>query len=77
VRNETQTAPLAGYITLREIARQLNESYYTAYSLAASGLLGEPLVVGRSHLYDRATADAAIQKRLEQRRQRAQVASVA
>jgi hypothetical protein len=77
MRSQNQAAPLAGYITLREVARQLNESYYTAYSLAASGLLGEPLVVGRAHLYAGATAESAIRCRVERRRQRGQRPQVA
>jgi hypothetical protein len=76
VKTQNQAAPLASYVTLREVARQLSESYYTAYSLAARGLLAEPLVVGRSHPCDRATAESAIQRRLEQRRQRDRRATV-
>ena len=54
---------LRDYITIREVAAELDVSYYTAYALAARGRLGTPLIVGRTHLYPRATAMHAIEQR--------------
>ena len=62
------TARLADYLTLRDVARALGGSYYSAYALAASGLLGEPITIGRTHLYARAIAEPAISHRRQQRR---------
>jgi hypothetical protein len=67
-------------VTLREIARALGSSHSAAYSLACSGALGDPIVVGRTHLYRRATAENAITLRKQQLRRngtRAPLVSVA
>lgn len=69
MRNDAADTPLADYLTLRDIARELNASYYSAYSLAASGLLGEALVIAGKHFYRRSMAEPVIARRLEQRRQ--------
>ena len=46
-------------LTLRQIAALLNASYPFAWRLAASGKLGQPTIVGASHLYARAKVEAA------------------
>lgn len=61
-------SPLAEYVTIRDVARELGASYFSAYALAASGLLGEPLLVGRQYFYPRAIAEPAIARRRAQRR---------
>jgi hypothetical protein len=59
-------SPFADFVTLRDVARMLGTSYVAAHSLAAAGLLGEPVVSGRSHFYSREVAEAAVRRRLEQ-----------
>ena len=68
--SKTLTSPtvLDGYVTIKDIARELEASYWVAYGLVASGALGDPLVVGVTHFYPRAVAEAAIRRRREQRR---------
>lgn len=56
--------PLSDFITLRDVAKQLGASYYTAYGMGACGQLGDPIMVGRTQLYPRATAERAIRQRL-------------
>lgn len=54
------------YYTIRDVAQSLQVSHSTAYSLACAGLLGPPAIVGRTHLYPRATAERAIETRRQQ-----------
>ena len=54
--------PLAGFITLRELAPRAG-SYFSAYNLAVSGALGPAVIVGRTRLYDRARAEHALTER--------------
>ena len=64
----TQTSsPLEDFLTLRDVARQLGESYHTAYALAVSGVLGDAIIVGRTQLFSRAAAEQAIRDRLDRR----------
>jgi hypothetical protein len=54
---------IADCLTLAEIAPRVG-SYYTAFSLAASGLFGDPVaVIGRSKLFSASAVDGAIAKR--------------
>jgi hypothetical protein len=55
---------LHDHITIREVAGLLRASYFTAYSLAASGVLGEPLIVGRTHFFRRDIAEMAVRDHL-------------
>jgi hypothetical protein len=55
--------PLRDYVTIRDVAAALDISYYTAYALAAQGRLGTPVLIGRTQLYPRATAERAIQEK--------------
>ena len=64
----TSPAVLDGYVTIKDVARELGSSYHVAYNLAASGKLGEPIVVGVTQFFPRATAEAAIRRRREERR---------
>ncbi len=57
-----KTDPLAGYLTLRDIT-PLVGSYFTAYSLAAAGQFGPPVIVGRTQFFSQRTAERAIEKR--------------
>jgi hypothetical protein len=59
---------LTDYVTLNEVARQLGASYHTARALAHTGQLGEPSFLAGAYLYPRATAEAAIRRRLDQQR---------
>jgi hypothetical protein len=59
---------LTDYITLNEVARQLGASYHTARSLALAGLLGEHTFLAGAYLYPRATAEAAIRRKLDRQR---------
>jgi hypothetical protein len=62
---------LSDLITLREIA-PLVGSYFTAYSMAATGEFGAPAaVVGRTRLYPRATTEEAVRHCLATRARRA------
>lgn len=71
--SQTHALPvLSDYVTLRDVARELGESYYVAYSLGASGLLGEPLVIGRQYFFPRVNAQQAIDRRRAQRPRRAE-----
>jgi len=59
--------PLAGCVTLREIAPRIG-SYFTAYSLAAAGRFGPPVaVIGRTQLFRRAAVDRAVEQHLAAR----------
>lgn len=63
-----QPNPLAvAYLTHAEVAQRLGASYFTAYSLGATGALGEPLVIGRTKLFPRDVAERAIAQRLSDR----------
>ena len=54
---------LADCVTLAQIAPRVG-SYSTAYSLAVSGLFGEPVAkVGRSNLYSAHAVDTALATR--------------
>jgi hypothetical protein len=68
---EKDESPFADFVTLRDVARMLGSSYVAAHSLAVAGLLGEPVVMGRNHFYNREIAEAAVRRRLEQRRRNA------
>ena len=57
---------LADLCTIRDVAQDLGISHSAAYSLACAGLLGDRVIVGRTHLYDRATVRAAISIRRKQ-----------
>ncbi len=61
---------LSGFITIPEIARQLGVAYSYAHSLVASGAFGDPVCIGGRYLFDRATAVAEVERRLEKRRAR-------
>lgn len=67
LRAQRTASPLTDFLTLRDVAQKLGASYFAAYSMAASGLLGEPLIVGRTHFYPRGTAEAAIERRRAER----------
>lgn len=54
--------------TLSDVARKVG-SYSQAYTLAASGILGEPIAkVGRSSLYSCRVVDAALADRAAKRK---------
>ena len=59
---------LAAWVSLHDVARMLGCSYWSAYAFAASGALGQPTTIGRQHFFNRDLAEAAVAKRLEQRR---------
>lgn len=63
---QSALAGLSDYITLREVCRRLGASYTTAYHLGASGVLGEPVVIGRTQFFPRSTAEQAIEQRRRQ-----------
>jgi hypothetical protein len=65
--NQESPTFLQDHITLRELATLLRSSYFTAYSLAASGVFGELIIVGRTHLFKREVAERAVRDRLAQR----------
>lgn len=56
------------FVSLRDVARSLRCSHSAAYSLAVSGLLGDPLQIGRAHFYRRDVADRVIAARRRQLR---------
>ena len=56
-------APLASYINLSEISQTLGLSYNRAWTLAAEGRVGAPLVIGRSHWYSRELLNRFIAER--------------
>jgi hypothetical protein len=59
-------ALLSDYLTLRDVSQRLGASYATAYSLGASGMLGEPVIIGRTQFFPRAVAEGAITHRRQQ-----------
>jgi hypothetical protein len=63
-RNSEARSALQDHITLRELATLLRASYFTTYSLAVSGIFGEPIVVGRTYLFPREVAEKAVRERL-------------
>lgn len=69
--------PFADYLTMREVTRLLGASYGAAYSLAASGSLGEPIKIGRALLYLRSVAEPAIQRRRAEIRTRSRAGELA
>lgn len=62
--------PLAGYVSLRELAPRVG-SYFSAYSLAVAGKFGPAIIVGRTQLYSRDLAEAALARRAAERAARA------
>jgi hypothetical protein len=66
-----QPGSFGDFITVREVAGLLGTSYQAAYSLAASGRLGEPIRCGRHYFYPRQLALDAVRKRREQRKRNA------
>ena len=60
---QDSAGPLAGCVTLSDIAPRVG-SYFTAFSLAASGLFGDPVaVVGRTKLFSGRAVDKALAQR--------------
>lgn len=64
------------WVTLRDVATLLGRSYWAASSLAASGALGRPIVIGCTQFFSKELAERAVQSRIAERQAKGNTAPI-
>lgn len=61
------------WVSLREVAASLGRSYWSAWHLADSGVLGSPLIVGQVQFFKREIVERVVRERIAERKSKGKI----